>query len=100
MGPLLTLQEVAAELKVSVRGVLGFISRGELRAIEGLGRGRGFRVRREWLEAFLRAREVAVPSPAATPGIRLPPPARAPQAPFRSVQDARAALGLIRGGRS
>jgi hypothetical protein len=57
--------------------------------------GRGFRIRREWLDAFLAAREVQPIGATTAPA--LPPPTRrrgAPStgAPFRSVREACTAL--------
>lgn len=70
---LLTVAEVAAELQVTKKTVLSFIAAGELRAIQGLGRGLGYRIRREWLDAFLHAREKAVGvAPADPPGVAAP----------------------------
>lgn len=103
MNALLTVPEVAAELRVSVRTVLGYIASGDLRALQGVGRGRGYRVRREWVDAFLRSREKIVTSPSG-PSHALPRgPAKAGRHPteaFTSTRDARVALGLVRGGRS
>ena len=53
MGTLLTVEEVAAELKIRAETVRRYIAKGELRAAK---LGRVFRVRREDLEAFLRER--------------------------------------------
>jgi len=101
---LLTIREVAAELKVGMRTVVAYIKSGDLRAMRGLGRGLGYRIKREWLDAFLRVQEVRAgavdeaPTPTVPRGSR---DARPPATPaFRSVRDARAALGLIRGGKS
>jgi excisionase family DNA binding protein len=103
VAALLTVPEVAAELRVSVRTVLGFIASGDLRALHGVGRGRGYRVRREWVDAFLRSREKNVPSPSG-PAHELPRgPAKAARHPtesFTSTRDARIAVGLVRGGQS
>ena len=103
MAALLTVPEVAAELRVSVRTVLGYIVSGDLRALHGVGRGRGYRIRQEWVEAFLRSREKFVGSPSG-PTLELPKgPAKAGRRPtesFTSAREARIALGLVRGGKS
>jgi excisionase family DNA binding protein len=101
---LLTIQDIARNLGVSTRTVVGYIRRGELRALEGVGRGHGYRVRREWVDAFLHSRELDVPAPT-TPSPRGTVPRERREAPtrpttFTSVRDARAGLGLVRGGRS
>jgi excisionase family DNA binding protein len=53
---LLTVAAVASELGVTPRWVHDWIAAGELRAIRRIGRG--FRIRREWLDAFLAEREI------------------------------------------
>lgn len=88
---------------MSVRTVLGYIDSGDLRALHGVGRGRGYRVRREWVEAFLRSREKIVASPSAPahePARRLAKAPRRASESFGSIREARAALDLIRGGKS
>ena len=53
MGEMLTVEEVAKELKVRRETILRYIRAKELRAAT---RGRVYRIRREDLEAFLRER--------------------------------------------
>jgi len=100
VSALLTVAAVAAELGVRPRWVTERIAAGELRAVRAIGRG--YRVRRDWLDAFIAAREVQPAAPAAPArlvqlGQRGAPPATG--APFRSVAEARAEL-LPRRGRS
>jgi excisionase family DNA binding protein len=102
VSALLTVAALAAELGVRPRWVTERIAAGELRAVRSVGRG--YRVRRDWLDAFLAAREVQPAAPAAPaplvlrvePGRRTMP---ATGAPFRSLRDARDEL-LPRRGRS
>ncbi len=54
----LSVPEVAAELGVSRRLVIGWIDAGKLAAIEGVGRGRGLRISRRALDEFIAARAV------------------------------------------
>jgi excisionase family DNA binding protein len=61
---LLTVAEAAKILRVTRRWVVAWIDRGELRAIEGIGRGRGLRIDRRWLDEFILARE-RLPNPQA-----------------------------------
>jgi excisionase family DNA binding protein len=100
---LLTVRDVARDLGVSVKTVAGYIDRGELRAIQGIGRGLGYRIRREWLEDFLRDREVRATGPADVthrlPGGRERRPRTERPEAFTSVRDARARLGLVTGGK-
>jgi excisionase family DNA binding protein len=100
---LLTVAEVASELRISVRTVLGYIAAGELRAVGGIGRGRGYRVRREWLDAFVRSREVA-PAMVARgdnkPGRAERAARDSRKATFTTAREARVALGLLPGGTS
>lgn len=98
---LLTVPEVAAELRVSVRTVLGYIASGELRAIHGIGRGRGYRIRREWVDAFLRAHEkTAFPTPHEQASASAAKRPISKSATFGSAREARVALGLVPGGKS
>lgn len=72
--PLISVAECAALLRVSPDFVRARIKSGELPALRDVGRG--YRIRREALEAFLRAKETAS---ASTPSTRLPvsrPPGR------------------------
>jgi excisionase family DNA binding protein len=102
---LLTVAAVASELCVTPRWVHDRIAAGELRAIGRIGRG--FRIRREWLDAFLAEREVHGAAATPAPVRPTPAPARtAPSrqrgapttgAPFRSLGEARAALLPQRG---
>jgi excisionase family DNA binding protein len=105
MAALLTVRDVANEFGVSVRTVLGFIRRGELRSIHGLGRGLGYRIKREWVDEFLRARETAsqgAQPPGGGPSSVSDRPtgdrkaSARPEAvtPFASVRAARVGLGL------
>jgi excisionase family DNA binding protein len=97
---LLTVPEVAAELRVSVRTVLAFIASGELRAVQGIGRGRGYRIRREWVDAFLRSHEKrALSGPDEQASARAPKRAISKTPTFTSAREARLAFGLIRGGK-
>ena len=86
-----------------MRTALGYIVSGDLRALHGVGGNRGYRMRREWVEAFLRSREKFVGSPSC-PTLELPKgPAKAGRRPtesFTSAREARIALGLVRGGKS
>jgi excisionase family DNA binding protein len=103
VAALLTVPEVAAELRVSVRTVLGYIASGDLRALHGVGRGRGYRIRREWVDAFLHSREKIVVLPHSAPALELrrgPANGRHRSESFTSARDARIALGLVRGGKS
>jgi excisionase family DNA binding protein len=60
----LTPPEVARLLRVSADKVLGWIRRGELKAVNVSNRDQPrYRVRREHLEEFLAAREVQPPAP-------------------------------------
>ena len=103
VAALLTLPDVANELGVSVKTVLGFIRRGDLKALQGIGRGLGYRTRREWVDEFLRGRQVAPATPYASSSAPARRARRAekqqPSATFTSVRDARAQLGLVRGGK-
>jgi excisionase family DNA binding protein len=104
VATLLTLRDVASDLGVSVKTVLGYVRRGELRALRGLGRGLGYRIKREWVEEFLRGREVRIATPiilGPAPEQKSSPrkPRRECPATFTSVRDARAHLGLVRGGK-
>jgi excisionase family DNA binding protein len=97
MSDFLDVAAVARRLGVSVRLVTRWIDEGELRAIEGVGRGRGLRVAAAWLEAFIEARK---PTPLSRSGTtRSPVVAKcaANEQPFSSVRDARAKL--LGGGR-
>lgn len=84
---LLTVADVAHELGVSPRLVTKWIDAGSLRAIEGVGRGRGLRIERAWLDAFIAEREkrtrTSIPNPRSRATVLLP---------LRSVRDARAEL--------
>ncbi len=98
---LLTVAAIASELSVTPRWVYDRIAAGELRAIGRIGRG--FRIRREWLDAFLAEREVRSASATPAPVRAVPTSQRgAPTtgAPFRSLSEARAALLPQRGRRS
>lgn len=102
VGTLLTVKDVADELQVSPRTVLLLVDQGKLRAIEGVGRGRGLRFRREWVEAFLANQERRPSLPIDAGGGKAPRAARGrrPASTFTSPKEARAALGLVRGGRA
>lgn len=96
MGVLLTIGQVACELGVSGPWVHARIRAGELRALGGIGRG--FRVRREWLDAFLGAREVSPRASLERAGVtaRVPSPRpRGRAESFASAAHARAALVLV-----
>ena len=100
---LLTIGQVARELGVSGPWVHARIRAGELRAIRGIGRG--YRVRREWLDAFLCTREVCgsrlsldTNTNGATVRAGLPG-ARGRAEPFVSAAQARAALVRAQGRR-
>jgi excisionase family DNA binding protein len=92
MSDLLCVAAVARRLGVSVRLVTRWIDEGELRAIEGVGRGRGLRVAPEWLDAFIEVRERVASVPAgprhARGGVECDPSDER----FASVRDARAKL--------
>ncbi len=83
---MLTLADVARELGVSRRLVTSWVDSGELRAVERIGRGRGIRIDRAWLDAFLRARERRPPAASARA------PTSSSDRPYRTVAEARADL--------
>ncbi len=59
MGEILTVEEVAAELKVRRETILRYVHAGELKAAR---LGRVYRVRREDLDAFLQQRGAGGPA--------------------------------------
>ena len=63
MGEMLTVEEVARELKVRRETILRYIRAKELKAAV---LGRVYRIRREDLEAFLRERGAGGPEPSRT----------------------------------
>jgi excisionase family DNA binding protein len=93
---LLTVEDVARELQASPKWVRARIAAHELRAVQRVGRG--FRIRREWLDAFLATLEIAAPaeSPGRHPS-RGGATASTVRKPFGSVREARAELVLLRG---
>ncbi|MFI5300792.1 MAG: helix-turn-helix domain-containing protein [Polyangiales bacterium] len=99
VADLLTLEDVAHELRVTTKTVEGYILAGALRAVHGVGRGAGYRIKREWLDEFMASREVVVrrPEGRGSAAARRSHAATGPRAVFRSVAEARRALGLDRG---
>jgi excisionase family DNA binding protein len=89
--PLLTVAAVAQELGVSERWVHERIRAGELPGLRSVGRG--YRIRRESLDAFLRDREVQTgPTPTRLPQARSRSTKSPLAAPFASASEARTTL--------